>query len=78
MRFRKPWLRVKLVNFDFNAQLSITDYNGSNKPTPKSLAHTGSEKSLVELRVPKNDLIHFFHIFCSTEKFTFHPEPWVE
>ncbi len=73
MRFRKPWLRVISVNFDFSAKSSITDYNESNKPTPKSLAYIGSEKSLVELEVSKNEL---FHIFCSTEKFTFHVKPW--
>ncbi len=56
MRFRKPWLRVKLGNFDFSAKLSSTDYNESNKPTPKSLAHIGSEKSLVELGVPKSEI----------------------
>ncbi len=60
MRFRKPWLRVKSVNFDFSAKLSSTYYNESNKPTAKSVAHTGSEKSLVELGVPKNELFHFF------------------
>ncbi len=67
----KPWLSVKSVNFDFSAKLLSTHYNESNKPTPKSLAHTGSEKSLVELGVPKKELFHIFH---STEKFTFHPE----
>ncbi len=71
MRFRKPWLKVKPVNFDFCEKLSSTDYNESNKPTPKYLAHIGSEKSLVELGVPKNER---FHIFCSIGKFTFHPE----
>ncbi len=34
--FRKPWLEVKLVSFDFSAKSSSTDYNESNKPTPKS------------------------------------------
>ncbi len=61
MCFRKPWLKVKLVNFDFSAKSSSTDYNESNKPTPKSLAHTGSKKSLVELGVSKNKLFHFSH-----------------
>ncbi len=37
MRFKKPWLRVKWVNFDFSAKSSSTDYNESNKPTLKSL-----------------------------------------
>ncbi len=74
MDFRKPWLWVKLVNLDFCAKLSNTDYNESNKPIQKSVAHIESEKSFVELVVPKNDL---FHIFPSTEEFTFHPEPWV-
>ncbi len=64
MNFRKPWLRVKLVNFDFSAKLSSTDYNEWNKPTWKSLAHTGPEKSLVELGVPKNELFHFFTFFA--------------
>ncbi len=50
-----------------------TDYNESNQPNPKSLIHIGSEKSLFELRVLKNGLFHFFHILCSTEKFTFSP-----
>ncbi len=50
--FVRPW--VKLVNFDFSAKSSSTDYNESNKPTSKSLAHIGSEKSLVELEVQKN------------------------
>ncbi len=61
VRFRKPWLRVKAVNFDFSAKSSSTDYNKSNKPNLKSLAHIGPEKSLVEfglveLGVPKNEL----------------------
>ncbi len=73
MRFRKPWFRIKWVNFDFSAKSSSTDYNQSNKPTPKSLAHIKSEKSLVELGVPKNELFSLFHIFRSTEKFTFPP-----
>ncbi len=60
-----------MVNFDFSAKLSSTDYNESNKLTLKSLAHMGSAKSHVELGVPKNEL------FRSAEKFTFHPEPWV-
>ncbi len=74
MRFRKPCLRVKLVNFDFSAKSSSTDYNELNKPTLKSLAHIGSEKSLVEVGVPKNE---FFHFFRSTEEFTFYTELWV-
>ncbi len=53
MRFRKPWLRVKWVNFDFCATLSSSDYNESDKPSPKSLAHMGSEKLLVELKSSK-------------------------
>ncbi len=56
MRFRKPWFKVKLVNFNFNAKSSSTDYNESNKPDLKSLPHAGSKKSLVELGVPKNEL----------------------
>ncbi len=55
--FRKPWLRVKLVDFDFRAKSSSTDYNELNKPNSKSLAHIGFEKSLVELGIPKNDLL---------------------
>ncbi len=51
-----------------------TEYNESDKPTPKSLAHIGSEKSLFDLGVPKNE---HFYIFRSTEKFTFHPQLWV-
>ncbi len=54
--FRKPWLRVKSINFDFNAKLSNTDHKESNKLNPKSLAHIGSQKSVTELGVPKNEL----------------------
>ncbi len=71
MRFKKPWLRVKSVSFDFSAQLSSTDNNESNKPTPKSLAHTGSEKSLVELGLQKNKLFHFFTFFAQPKSLLF-------
>ncbi len=64
MRFRKPWLRVKAVNFDFNEKSSSTDYNEANEPTPKSLAHIKSKKLLVELEVPKIELFHFFTFFA--------------
>ncbi len=52
---------MKLVNFDFTAKSSRTDYNESNKPTPKFLAYIGSEKSLVELEVPKMSFFTFSH-----------------
>ncbi len=61
MRFRKPWLRVKSVNFDFSAKSSSTDHNELNKATPKSLAHMESEKLFVEHGVPKNKLFPIFH-----------------
>ncbi len=51
---------MKLVNFDFSAKLSSTDYNESNKLILKSVAHMGSEKSDVKLGVPKNELFLFF------------------
>ncbi len=54
--FRKPWLRVISVSFDISAKLSSTDYNEFNKPNPRSLAHIGSEKSLVELGIPENEV----------------------
>ncbi len=60
--FRKPWLRVKAVNFGFMAKLSSTDYNESNKPNPKTLAYVGSKKLLVELGVPKKELSLFSHV----------------
>ncbi len=69
MRFKKPWLRVKSVNFDFSAKSSSTDYNESNKPTSKCLAYIGSEKLLVEM-VPKNELLHF-STFCAILKSLF-------
>ncbi len=59
IRFRKSWLMVKLVNSDFSAKLWSTDHNEWSKPTLKSLAHIGSEKSLVKLGVPKNEFFHF-------------------
>ncbi len=74
MRFGKPRLRAKSVNFGFNAKSSNTGYNESCKATPKSLARIGSEKSPVELGVPKSDLLY---IFRSTEKFAFYPVPRV-
>ncbi len=55
---------------------SSTDYNESNKPNLKFLAHIGSKKSLVELCVSKNELSDFFHIFRFTEKLIFQPKPW--
>ncbi len=54
---------MKLVNFDFCAKLSTTVYNESNKPTLKSLAHIGSEKSLVEHGVPTDELFCIFTYF---------------
>ncbi len=78
MRFRKPWLEVKLVGFDFRAKSSSTDYNQWNKPTPKSLAHTGSKKSLVELGVSKNELFHFSHfsLYGIVNNQSPPPPPW--
>ncbi len=56
---------------------SSTDYNELNKPNLKSLAHIGSEESLVELEVPKNELMSFFHIFRFILKsLVFHHKPW--
>ncbi len=71
MRFRKPWLRVKSVNFDFSTKSSSTDHNKWNKPTTKSLAYIGSEKSLAELGVPKNKLFHFFAVFTLPKSLLF-------
>ncbi len=71
MRFRKPWFRVKSVNFDFSAKLLSTGYKESNKPTPKSLARTGTEKSLVELKVPKNNLFNFLTFFAQLKSLFF-------
>ncbi len=39
---------------------SHIDYNESNKTNPKSWAYIKSKKSLVELRVPKNNIFLFF------------------
>ncbi len=63
MHFRKPWLRMTLVNFDFSTKSSSTDYNESNKPTPNSLAHIVPTKLLVKLGVPRNELFYFFTFF---------------
>ncbi len=52
---------MKEVNFDFSAKSSSTGYNKSNKPTIKSVAHMGSEKSVVELGVPKVSFFAFPH-----------------
>ncbi len=73
MRFRKPWLRAKLVNFDFSAKWSSIDYNESNKPSPKSLAHIRSEKSLVELSAPKNEIFTFSHFLLNWKVYF---SPW--
>ncbi len=71
MHFRKPQLRVKAVNLDFSAKSLSTDYNESNKPTLKSPAHIKSEKSLVELGVPKIELLHFFTFFALLKSLLF-------
>ncbi len=71
MCLRKPWLRVKSVNFDFSAKSSSTDYNGLNKPTPKSLAHIKSKKSLAECGVPKNERLRFFPFFAPLKSLLF-------
>ncbi len=71
MCFRKLQLRVKLVNFDFSAKSSITDYNESNNSTWKSLPHMRSVKSLIELEVPKNQLFHFFTFFAPLKSLLF-------
>ncbi len=65
------WLRVRSVNFDFSAKSSSTDYNESNEPTTKSLAHIGFEKLLVELGVPNNELFHFFTFFVQLKSLLF-------
>ncbi len=56
MRFRKP-----SVNFDFSAKLSSTEFNKWNKPNPRFLAHIRSEKSLVELGVPRMSFFPLLH-----------------
>ncbi len=58
---------MKLVNFDFSAISSSTDYNESNKSNPKSPAQIRSEKSLVELGASKNEHFHFFTFFAPLE-----------
>ncbi len=73
MRFRKPWLKVKSVNFDFSAKLSSNDYNESNKPNWNSLAHVGFEKSLVELPFQKNEPFTFFTFFSRLKSIRFIP-----
>ncbi len=71
MPFRKPRLRVKSVNFDFTEKSATTDYNESNKSTPKLLAHIGSEKSFVELGDSRNELFHFFTFFTQLKSLLF-------
>ncbi len=73
MRFRKPWLRVKSVNFDFSVKLSSYDYNEANKPNPKSLAHVGSEKSLVEFEFQKMSFFFFFKFISLPKSLLFTP-----
>ncbi len=77
MRFRKPWFRVKLVDFDFSAKLSSSDYNESNKQSTKSLARRRSKKSLVGL-VPKTELFHFLLHFSLYLKVYFSPTAMVD
>ncbi len=72
-RFRKPWLRVKSVDFDFSAKLSSTDYNQPNKPTSKSLAHIGFENLFIELEVLKNVLFFTSLHFSLYRKVYFSP-----
>ncbi len=56
---------MKWVNFDFSAKSSSTDYHKLKKPTLKSLARIGSEKSSVEVGIPKNELFAFFALLKS-------------
>ncbi len=56
-----------------SAKLSSTDYNESNEPNPKFLAHIVSKKSLLELRVSKHEFLSLFSHFSLTEKFTVSP-----
>ncbi len=77
MRFRKPWFRVKLIDFDFSAKLLSSDYNESNKSNTKFLACIRSEKSLVELRVPITGLFHFFLHFSLYSTVYFSPRAMV-
>ncbi len=53
MYFRKPWLKVKSVSFDFTVKLSSTDYNKSNKPNLKDVAH-------IDTNLSNNDMFNFF------------------
>ncbi len=62
---------MKLVDFDFSAKLSLSDYNEWNKPNTKFLAHIRSEKSLVELRVPITELFTFFTFFALLKSLLF-------
>ncbi len=48
--------RLKSFDFNFSTKSSNTDYNKSNEPKLKFPVSIGSEKSLVELGVPKNEL----------------------
>ncbi len=64
MRFRKPWLRVRAVNFDFSAKSSHNDYNKSNKWTSKFPAHIESKKLLVEFGVLRIEIFHFSIFFA--------------
>ncbi len=74
--FRKPWLRVKSVNFDFSAKLSSNIYNESDKPNSKSLAPVGFKKSLVELEFQKISFFTFFIFFSLLKSSFFHTNPW--
>ncbi len=56
-----------------SVESSSTDYKESNKPNSRSLAHIGSEKSLVELGIPKNEGFTFFALLKSLLS---HPKPW--
>ncbi len=57
---------VKSVNFNFSAKSSNIDYNKSNKPNPKSLAHgvweiacwTWSSKKCAFKKIEVKDLIY--------------------
>ncbi len=71
MRFRKQWLRMRRVNFDFSTKSSSTDHNESNKTTLKPIAHVGFEKWFVELGILKNELFHFFTFFTQLKTLLF-------
>ncbi len=65
MRFRKPWLWVKSISFNFSAKSSSTDYMESNKPKPEVRSSCEIREIILNFRFQKVAFFTFFVLLKS-------------